>query len=55
MFRYNIAIKKLWSNQSRKIFNLIDDVDFNVPNEESRTDADTKNNFVSERSVFIFK
>ena len=46
-FRYNIAIKKFCSNQSRKILNLIDYTDFNVQNEGGRkiTDGDAKNNF----------
>ena len=44
VFWYNIAIKKSWSNQSRKIFKSIEYADFNVWNEERRTDADAKTN-----------
>ena len=37
-------IKKFCSNQSRKMFHLIDYADFNVRNEGLSTDADAKNN-----------
>ena len=42
-FRYNIAIERFCSSQSRKMFGLIDYAGFSVRNEGSRTDADAKN------------
>ena len=42
--RYIIPTKKLYSNQSCNMFNLIGYADFNVRNEGDRTEADAKNN-----------